>query len=204
MRIFPLAGVLGLLLGAVGCATVGKPPEFYLLAPEPGAILSYSGPALGLEPVDLPAYLDKAMLVTRHDEIRIETHGGHRWAEPLPQNVTRVLGRDLAQRLGLPRVYIAPRRAAPQVTRVARVELEQFLGAPGGQVILRGHWTVFPVNAPKRVLTEGSRRIALPAGPDHAALIRAMNTALGQLADAIAADLAAVKTAPSKASRLLD
>src|SRR5262245_27955865 len=96
LAMMPLvAGFLGL-----GACT-SSPARFYLLTtqavsetPLPPEVSH--GPVIGVGPITLPKYLDRPQIVTRVDHNQLALSEFERWAEPLQDNITRVLGEYLA------------------------------------------------------------------------------------------------------------
>jgi hypothetical protein len=95
-----LAPCFLVLLIAEGCAV--QETRFYLLTPEsPHWPLAKSKgkseipPMTVLLAVDIPGYLDRSQIVTRsHNRLHLAEHD--RWAEPLRDNIARVIAEDLA------------------------------------------------------------------------------------------------------------
>ncbi len=186
-----------------GCSAVTTAPDFYLLAPTPAlptaALHCNVAPCvIALQTAQLPKYLGSTWIVTRRDAQQLDVASAHRWAEPLQDNFTRVLADNLAQRLGVARVFLYPRQAPEQVDFIISVAVDEFLGAPAQQVTLRAYWSARTpasgvLSLPKGRTTphHGTADIQIPVagGPDFPALVNAMSAATGLLADQIAAEM---------------
>src|SRR5213592_3712031 len=110
----------GLLLTAgalalVGCAAVADATRYYVLsstpaAPGDSAPTAVSSAGVGIGPVLVPSYLNRAQIVTRgaNDVVEISTY--HRWAEPLESGIAQVLADDLAMQIGTERIAVFPWR----------------------------------------------------------------------------------------------
>ena len=86
---------LVLMLTACGSTT---PSKFYLLTSKQATSrpkVAKSRQIIGLGPVTLPRYLDQDQMVTRVKSQEVHLAEYHRWAEPLDDNVERVLNDDL-------------------------------------------------------------------------------------------------------------
>ena len=85
---------------AMGCAN-SAPSRYYMLnaLPDPDSGHERQGKAhpliIGLVPVELPAYLDRRPIVTRVSENELHLAEFNEWAEPLKDNVSRVLIENL-------------------------------------------------------------------------------------------------------------
>jgi uncharacterized lipoprotein YmbA len=88
------------LLGLGACTST--PSRFYLLnplAPADGisaASKAERGPVIGLGPISLPKYLDQPQIVSRASRHQLVLGDFDRWAEPLQENVSRVLAENLS------------------------------------------------------------------------------------------------------------
>jgi len=204
--------VLGCLLastvGLAGCA-VSDPTQYYTLrqpaaagtapagatastaqrgAAEPGAAI------IGVGPVIMPAYLDRAQLVTRTDADQVQIAMFHRWAEPLPDGVARVLGEEIGARVGTERIVTFPWRGVVARTIQYQVVLAvlRFDGRPGGDVTLDTRWRILGRSGNELAFGRFTK-VEATGGPGYEAMIDAMTRALLLLGQEIAAQL---RTAP--------
>ena len=143
--------VIGVLLAAIsGCAS-SPSSRFYLLdslsdsAPAPeGKKASDDGcVSIGIGPVEIPDYLDQAQIVTRVTANEIKVAEYERWAEPLKDDFTRVLAKNLSTLLCVKEISFFPwRREIPRDYRI-EVKVIRFDGSPGDKVILEAWWRLF-------------------------------------------------------------
>ena len=89
----------GLLLGLEACTST--PSRFYVLSSLSAsetiaATAATQGPVIGVGPITLPKYLDRPQIVTRAGSNQLALAEFDRWAEPLQDNVARVLAENLA------------------------------------------------------------------------------------------------------------
>src|SRR2546422_9243076 len=115
-----LAGAFLLLAGCMGLGRHSDPTKFFTLTPLPGSAGSEHagdpGPlSLGLGPILLPGYLDRAQLVTRVGPNEVRFAPFDRWAEPLAESFGRTLQQDLLGVLGADRVRSEERRVGKSV-----------------------------------------------------------------------------------------
>jgi uncharacterized lipoprotein YmbA len=108
-----------------------------------------------------------------------------RWAEPLGENIARVIAGDLAIQLGAPQVVAAPLAGFQPAYRVS-LNLQRFESAPGKSVLVEALWVVRPAAAgPSQ---SGQTIVTEPvAGNDCEALVAAHSRALVTVSADIAA-----------------
>lgn len=184
-----------LVLGAAAllAACAGPPTRFYTLAPAapaPSAAAS-SGPVVGLEPVDLPEYLDRPQIVTRPDPYRVRVADLDTWAEPLDALVTRVTAENLGRLLGSDDVVVLPQRRPVEPAYVVGTEVGRLDADAAGRAILNARWWVIDPGT-GRQLRSGVARIEEPAEApdDYASVAAAMSRALGRMSRDIATAIA--------------
>jgi uncharacterized lipoprotein YmbA len=181
-----------LLLGA-GCASAPAPRTFVLTPPagETSDTPADSGlPAVELQPVLLPDYLDTTDLLLRSGPHELKVSRSARWGERLSKGFTDALSAALTVRL--PHDFIALDQGDEKAMRQIIVNVTALDLWPNGRCVLTVDWTVLEKDrhsakkAPREVFE-------IPAmGPgtvDDAALVAAMARAVGELADRIAKEV---------------
>jgi len=175
------------VLTIAGCATT--PPPTYFQLEEP-ANVQFSGIergiAVGVGPLNLPAYLDRPHIVTRATEHRLQLSEFNRWAEPLKESMLRVIAVNLSNELETTRVFALPRRR-PVVPIEFKVEINvaRFDGRLGGEVVLVARWILLG-KEDQLISTKVSILREQSVGGDYAALIKAQNRTLHKLSNEIA------------------
>ncbi len=182
------AGMVGM-----GCGQ-SRPTQFYLLTPaaaaaEREAAVGAPRRLVGLAPVVLPGYLDRAQIVTRTGSHGLRVSEFHRWAEPLAGAVGRTLVENLARLRPQERFVLLPwNAAAPPANRIW-LEVLRFERGPGEQVHLAARWMISGSEG-KEVVPLTTTEVQVPSeGPEYDATAAAMSRALGELAGVIAAGL---------------
>lgn len=191
-----LAGLLA--AGCGGFLPRTKPSTFYVLnaTAERGA-----GPALpvalGIGPVELPAYLDRPQVVTRLGTNQLDLSESRRWAEPLQKNVVDVLLLNLARELGTDRVTAFPFAMGLPRDYDVTVQFLRFEATASGEVRLEAYVR----------LLDGRSGAELKASPvsytrsvppdDVAAATAALSDAVGELSSDVAAVIRALHAARS-------
>lgn len=193
-----ITALLGVLL-MTGCATKSPRVDYYTLGvatvagEQTAAEGSCSQTPVAIGPVSWPRYLDQPRIVTRTGPHTLEFDEFHRWAGSLRDSFERVLRKDLA--VLLQSDYLVSYGGAARLRTAYRVELdiEQFDGALGGDVILDVKWAILDQKTGKlhgRLQSSTIRQAT--NDQDHAALVHAASMAVAQLAGEIAAELARV------------
>jgi hypothetical protein len=175
-----------------GCAS-SHPSRFYLLhplaAPETGGQKppAHGSLTLGIGPVLVAKYLDRPQIAVRVSDNEIYLSEFHRWAEPLENNLTRVLAENLSLQLGTEHIEIFPWKSSSPIDYQVRVMIAQFDGKPGGQAVLKARWTVFAKKGEAPALDKMTTITEPVESRKYEALVRAQNSALEQLSREIAA-----------------
>ena len=185
-RIAVIILAIGVLTMA-GCAPTPPPTYFQLEEPANVQLSGIErGIAIGVGPLNLPAYLDRPHIVTRATEHRLELSEFNRWAEPLKDSMLRVIAVNLSNELETTRVFALPRRI-PVVPIEFKVEINvaRFDGRLGGEVVLVARWILLG-KEDQLISTKVSIIREQSVGSDYDALIKAQNKTLQKLSNEIA------------------
>jgi len=177
---------------ALGCLGRSPSVRHYTMSPLTGVA---SGErvegAVGLGPVSFPRHLERPQIVTRTGGAQLKFDEFNRWAGGFESNVVRVLADNLSSRTGTP--VIIDRSASPlQIAYQVAVEIDEFEGRPGEQLVLRARFVTREREGEKRIWTDESTIRQPVDGGDVESLVSAHDAALAQLADAIALRLSGV------------
>ena len=186
--------VIGILLVAIyGCAR-SPSSRFYLLdslvspaaAPEGKNVLDNRCVSIGIGPIEIPDYLDRAQIVTRVTPNEIKLAEYDRWAEPLKDSFTRVLAKNLSTLLCVKEISFFPwRREIPRDYQI-EVKVIRFDGSPGDKVVLEAWWTLLSGDG-KTLLESKRSSFSEPAGGrDYKSLVAAQSRNLASLSREIA------------------
>jgi uncharacterized lipoprotein YmbA len=175
MRIQPLRSLLlfcvvAVLLCACLPGSRGPVPQtrYHLLRtieavdPQATAIADLGEAILGVGPVTLPDYLDRPQVVvhTASNELRILEF--ERWAEPLEQNVLRVLADNLAVLLKAPRTFTYPWPGGTQPAYRITIQVRRFDGVTGEVAVMRVRWQI-TADGDQRMLESREKTYSEPA-----------------------------------------
>ena len=170
-----------------GCG--GASEQYFRLRADAPAPLTAAGPSVGIGPVTLPGYVDRAELVFQSDDYQFQIPAKVRWAGTLSENFTRTLAADVASRLGSGNVltYPFPASARPRVQ--VSVTVQQFHAISGGEAILEASWqTEDP--ATRRVRRRQNVRFTERiVGDGYDPVVAAESRLVARLADSVAASV---------------
>lgn len=196
----PITARLFLVLAAVimlaGCVR-SVPIQFYQLSAmreerDPAGFAVPKEATIGLGPVLLPEYLARPQIVSRTSANRLTLSDRQRWAEPLADNLPRVLAEDLSALLGTDRILLHPWPAARKVDCQIMVEVVQFETGPNDAVNLIARWQVMGRDGQVLLpVTRSSFKLTTSA-MDQEAMVVALSQGIARLARDIAADLPAL------------
>lgn len=192
----PLRRVALVAFGALFAAQAGcahsHPTRFYVLtsmveAEERGAEGGTdAGVAVGVGPVELPGYLDRPQIVTRAGTNELEVAEFHCWAEPLRENVSRVLAEDLSVLIPASRIALFPPGGSAPIDYRLVVKVGRFEGTANGEGLLAARWSIFARDG-KSVIRAGSSSFNERVGEQgHHGTVSALNRALAAFSREIA------------------
>lgn len=191
-----LAYAAGLALPA-GCAS----PEtrFYVLNPVANTVARPSAAqgnvVIGVGPIELPPYLDRPQLVRRTPGNELDVDEFSQWAEPLQDGFTRALGENLSRLVPTERVVFFPWRRVDDVGYQVVVQVIRFDADEAGEASLDARWSIVQEEGKGRLVTKRSSFTEAAGAGDHGALAAAMSAALGDLSEAIAAEIRGLSAA---------
>ena len=194
MRQLASRGGLAVSVAALALGCLGRSPSVrhFTMSPQTGVAggARVEG-AVGLGPVSFPRHLERPQIVTRTGAAQLSFDEYNRWAGGFESNVVRVLADNLSSRTGTP--VVVDRSASPlQIAYQVAVDIDEFEGRPGEQLVLRARFVTRERAGEKRVWTDESTVQQPVDGRDVESLVAAHDAALAQLADAIARRLASV------------
>jgi uncharacterized lipoprotein YmbA len=176
------------LLGLSGCAT-SPPTRFYVLPSLTGAetapLAAQRDLTIGVGPVTLHPYLDRPQIVTRASRAKLVLADFDQWAATLHDLVTRALAENLSLLVPTDHVMLHPWPRTTDPAYQVTVEVTQFDGGPGGEVVLAARWQI--LSADEKVLVmRKSRFTAAAGGREYETTV----TAMGRTLDALSRDIA--------------
>lgn len=184
--------LVSVMVISVGCLSPrADPTAFYVLTPMEGPAASSArggDVSLGVGPVTIPAYLNRAQMVTRVGTNQLDVSDHDRWAESLDQGLARTLARNLSILLGGADVTIHPWYADKKPERQVSIDVSRFERDATGAAVLECTWAIVSSSTGER-LAGNEVRVAEPAAAESGAAgsVAAMSRALEGLSQEIAA-----------------
>ncbi|MCW8885481.1 MAG: PqiC family protein [Motiliproteus sp.] len=185
--------VIALTLSVLaGCANKPTAPTYYTLKAETVSAGQQQLPAnlsIGLWPVELPDLLDRSGIVTLEQQNRVYISSQNIWAGDLGENLSAVISKRLAARLGTDQLWSYPweSRQAPDLE--LRIRIEIMSGTLQGPVNLEARVTLRD-NRDQNVVYSRPLTIQQPVvGVGYDGYVATLNGLLATLADQIAMDI---------------
>ena len=134
----------------------------------------------GLGTIELPGYLDRQQIVTRTSTNRLSYSETDRWAAPLAESFSRVLGQNISHLLKPAQMIQFPWQSAGVPDYQVKIEVIQFEANSDQNAWLTARWSVIDRN--KKILvsqrSQLSRRAASLSTEDF---VKALSETLGDL-----------------------
>jgi len=180
--------LVGSLLGLEACTST--PSHFYILNTLPAsetvpATAATQGPVIGVGPITLPKYLDRPQIVTRASRHQLALGEFDRWAEPLQDNISRVLAENLGRLIPTDHILLHPWTRSVTLDYQVSMEVLQFDGWVGGESRLLALWSILD-GAELPLLSQRASLNTPVGGREYEAMVVAMN----QLLEWLSRDLA--------------
>jgi uncharacterized lipoprotein YmbA len=186
-------------LCAMACVRVGQqqvqPWRLFSLTPlpepeaQPVASTGSPGPmqaAIGVGPIRLPGYLDQDQLVTRISQNSITLSDNDRWAEPLEDNISQVLGHNLSILLRTDRVVLHPWSAQQRPTYQVEIDVLNFEPDTAGTAHLAARWLLRDVASRQTIAEKETRLTDSAGGGSTEQSVASLSQALGDFSVEIA------------------
>ena len=187
-----VAFILGALLAVhFGCAS-SPPPRFYLLSPletispETKPSAEEQCFSIGIGPIRIPDHLDQPRIVTRGAPNEITLAEFDRWGEPLKDNLTRVLAKNLSILLCTKTIAFFPWRGGIPIDYRIEMEVLRLDGSLGGNVSLEAWWVILSGDGKKMLFSKKSNVTEAAGGQDYRSLVAAKGRTVGHLSAEIA------------------
>ena len=178
----PLAAAL-----LTGCG--GTKQKFYQLSADAVAPTGTAGLSVGVGPITLPGYIDRAELVFQSGANQYQIPTDANWIGSLKENISRTLAADLGARLHSGNVLPFPWNPATKLRYHVAVDVAQFNAVSGEGVILVASWRVLNGSDDSLVARHNARFQDRVDGDGYDPVVAAESRLLARLADAMATSL---------------
>jgi uncharacterized lipoprotein YmbA len=145
--------------------------------------------AVSVGPAQFPRALARNQIVTRAGDTQLKVDEYNVWAAPLEAVFLRVLGDNIATRLGSDRVGVYPAGELFDVDYKVLLDVMQFDGVLGESVSLRVRWAIMQSGAAVTVKTFSDTQPVAEGDDSYDALVAAYSVAVDKLSQGITAEL---------------
>ena len=181
--------MISLLLLLAACGSSPK-TDFYMLNTDQGSVVQSAnlgtGPAVGVWQVKLPDLLDRSEMVTRDNQFKITMADFSWWASSLSGNMTLLTVTQLSQQLQSNRIVTSPWPSYRKIDYQLITRVERFDGELGGEVVLRGLWSLLDGDGTKELKRQVFEFKTNSADLTYQELAAAMSRLTVQLAGQVA------------------
>jgi uncharacterized lipoprotein YmbA len=183
------ASVLGLLAALAACSSPS--PDLYTIAPVPGVQQATSPKVVVLQQIGLERYLERLQIVRSSEDYKLDVMSNDWWGEPLGAMLSRVLVDELQQRLPQSVVISEVGAVSAPADATVTLNIQRMDKDASGNLILSAQaGIIFKGRAAAPVL-RSFRFSVTPPSSGIPGEVAAISTAVGQLADGLAAMLVA-------------
>jgi len=174
--------VIASLLG--GCTSTS--PRFFTLVPLPEqnpSVAAATGFRLKVDPVRIPAQVDRLELVTRLPDGGIAIADGDRWIAPVADELQNALSVELSRRLA----GADPADATGSDSVSVRLNVERFESSPNRYALIEASWRLELKEAGKEVRVVCRTRAYEQVRGGYSEMVKGYQRAVALIADQIAA-----------------
>jgi uncharacterized lipoprotein YmbA len=182
---------------ATGCVQVGKqgpePWGLFSLSPLPvtthAAAISApapDGPTIAVGPIHLPDYLDQDQIVTRISRNDLTFSDNDRWAEPLEDNVARVVAENLSTLLQTDQITAHPWPGPQRASYQLEIDVLSLETDTSGTAHLAARWLLRDIAKRQTIARSEARQSVSATGPSTEQSVASLSKALGNFSVEIA------------------
>ena len=148
LSLWTLTFSCALIIVCSGCRSITPSVSYYILnslADPSTSPVDADGnltKTVGINPIELPGYLNRAQMVKRTGPNQLEVSSRHRWADYPDRMIQRVLGDNLQMLMADARVYSAPWPAGLKPDVTVDVTFLELIGTTDKKMLLNAVWTI--------------------------------------------------------------
>lgn len=174
------------LIFSAGCFGRGAPSHYYLMSAKDPLIRQAIEPTevLGIGPVTIPEYLNREAIVIRKGDYELQISDLHRWAEPMLENILRVLKSYLEVKAPAYRIEAHPWGVGERPEKRIAFSISQFEQVAGERVVLKA------AASSSGLIADANYNVEIPCQTlDKSAVAQCMSGALEELAAQISQNI---------------
>lgn len=190
---FQWTAVAFICLTVAGCiGGQSAPTQFYMLDPvtlemtSPPPVAGKTAVHIVLDPVEVPAYLNRPQIVTHLDRAEYQLDEFNRWMEPLGDTLTRVIAENLSEMLATDGIDILSMSRPVETQYTVTVQILRMDGKLGQRMVLVARWSMFNLSDNALLLTRRSVFTETVADTTYQSFLQAQNQMIESLSRAIA------------------
>ena len=150
LSLWTLAFICSLMIIFIisGCRSLTPSVSYYILNPLSESSMfpvdaeGNRSKTVGVDPIELPGYLNRVQMVKRTGPNQLEVSSQHRWADFPDRMIQRVLGDNLQMLMADARVYSAPWPAGLKPDITVDVTFLELIGTTDKKMLLSAVWTI--------------------------------------------------------------
>lgn len=148
LSLWTLACSCALIIVFSGCRSMTPSLSYYILSPLTDASMppvdadGSRTRTVGVNPIELPGYLNRVQMVKRTGMNRLAVSSNHRWADFPDRLIQRVLVDNLQMLMADTRVYSAPWPAGIKPDVTVDVTFLELIGTADETMLLSAVWTI--------------------------------------------------------------
>lgn len=154
LSLWVLACSCALITAFSGCRSITPPLSYYIISPltdtsmPPADEGGNRAKIVGLNPIELPGYLNRIQMVKRTGANRLVVSSSNRWADYPDRLIQRVLGDNLQLLMADARVYSAPWPAGIKPDVTVDIAFHELIGTADKTMLLSAVWTISAEHGP--------------------------------------------------------
>lgn len=192
---------LALSLGLTQACASSPPVHLYTLSTEASGgqppVKVAKERRIMIGPVSIPDVVDRPQIVVRSGPNQVSVIDDHRWAEPLKNEVTRAIAKNIGRLVGSSRVWAYPENAGGSLDYRVLVAIQLFESTPGHDVVIDALWTVQTLPQEGSQPKTGRSRVEESiSGQGYEAVVAAHSRAIGVVSRDIAEAIRSFGEAP--------
>lgn len=173
-----ILGVILLISGSCALRSSTR-TKFYILSPlvhpdvETQNEKGKKCKTIGVGPLHLPGYLDRPQIVTRVNPNELKLAELDNWAEPLKDNVTRVLVENISRLICTEDIVIFPWKSSSHIDYQIDINIVWLDGKLGEKATLAAQWAIIDASGKSVLLTKTSQYTESVTETTYSALVAA-------------------------------
>lgn len=183
---------LAVLILAGALAACSSPsPVLYTIAPVPGRIQTGGPKVIAIQQISMARYLERSQIVRSSENYRLDVLSNDWWGEPLGAMLSRILIEELSQRLPQSTVFTESGAVTASPDATIELNFQRLDEDAAGNLVLQAQASISFKGRRGGPILRNFRFVVTPPAADTQGEVTAISTAVGQLADGLAAVLAA-------------